>query len=309
MDSYSVLVPSRMTNAEDAVSAFGALGVATVVVNSTTVNAGGCRLKVAGRAHPTPAEAAEIGGSADLVVADRLSAAARTRLNDAGVGWLDRRGHLRLHRPGLIIDAAVPPLVAAPVRRSGTLGETGLDIAVTLLCEPDRAWGVNELARHIGRSPGRVSELLGALRDQGLVTPARTPIVPELFWAAAGDWRPRWMPLLALPEDPGIVRVSGGRAAAALGASLVLSADWPLELYVADSWTLRHLVAEPPIGRVRAMGASCPSRAAVRRAPSGHRSGLPLAHPVVVALDLAQDRARGGETLEAWTPTGYARVW
>jgi hypothetical protein len=36
----------------------------------------------------------------------------------------------------------------------------------------------------------------------------------------------------------------------------------------------------------------------------------PLAHPVFVALDLAQDTGRGREILDAWTPPErWARVW
>jgi len=39
--------------------------------------------------------------------------------------------------------------------------------------------------------------------------------------------------------------------------------------------------------------------------------GFAVAHPVVVALDLAHDRARGREIVEAWDPgdLGVARVW
>ena len=35
----------------------------------------------------------------------------------------------------------------------------------------------------------------------------------------------------------------------------------------------------------------------------------PVAHRVVVALDIAQDRARGLEALEQWQPEGIARAW
>ena len=35
----------------------------------------------------------------------------------------------------------------------------------------------------------------------------------------------------------------------------------------------------------------------------------PWAHPVVIALDLAQDLARGREILEDWDPQGFRRVW
>lgn len=290
-------------------AAFGALGVDAEAVDANTVKAGAHRFRLAVAAHPTPAEASEIGGPADLVLADRLSTAARERLNDAGVGWLDRRGHLRVRRPGLVIDSDLPRLMPPPARWRNTLGETGLDIALTLLSEPERTWGSNELAHHLHRSQGRVSEILGGLRDQGLVTPATTPVVPELFWATADQWRPRWVPLSAVPEDADGVRLSGGRAAVALGAGLVVTADWPLELYFEDAWTLRGLAAEAPRGRVRVAGAACPSPAALRLAPARKYKGFPLAHPVVVAIDLAQDRARGREVLEGWNPPGYTRVW
>lgn len=40
-------------------------------------------------------------------------------------------------------------------------------------------------------------------------------------------------------------------------------------------------------------------------------SGIQLAHPVVVALDLAHVRARGREMVEQWDPSplGVTRVW
>ncbi len=302
-------MPARTSNAAELVGVFRALGINARSIDATTVEAGGHRFRLAVAAHPTPAEASEIGATADLVLADRLSIAARECLNDAGVGWLDRRGHLRVHRPGLVIDSDLPRLAPPSARWSNTLGETGLDIAVTLLSEPERPWGVNELAHHLHRSQGRVSEILGGLRDQGLVTPATTPLVPEMFWATADQWRPRWMPLSAGPEDADGVRLSGGRAAVALGAGFVLTGDWPLELYFEDAWSLRGLAAEAPSGRVRVAGAACPSPAALRLAPARKHKGFPLAHPVVVALDLAKDRARGREVLESWSPPGYTRVW
>ncbi|HXQ59522.1 MAG TPA: hypothetical protein VN799_05470, partial [Acidimicrobiales bacterium] len=39
-----------------------------------------------------------------LVVADRISDVARQRLSDAGVAWLDRRGHLWIRAPGLFVN-------------------------------------------------------------------------------------------------------------------------------------------------------------------------------------------------------------
>src|ERR1700685_1176137 len=97
-----------MTNVDEIVAVFARLGVEAAAVDTRTVALAGHRFRVATAAHPTPAEAEELTGSADMGVADRVSAAARERLDDAGVGWLDRRGHLRVVAPGLIIDTDVP---------------------------------------------------------------------------------------------------------------------------------------------------------------------------------------------------------
>jgi hypothetical protein len=52
--------------------------------------------------------------------------------------------------------------------------------------------------------------------------------------------------------------------------------------------------------------------AAVRRRVDLDKSPVewPLAHPLFVALDLAQDVGRGREVLDRWTPdTRWPRVW
>ncbi|MBU6215903.1 MAG: hypothetical protein KGR17_04805, partial [Acidobacteria bacterium] len=65
------------------------------------------------RAHPTPADLNQLvqehrRRSPAVVVADRISEPGRGVLRDAGWGWLDRRGHVRLWASGARIDSAVP---------------------------------------------------------------------------------------------------------------------------------------------------------------------------------------------------------
>ncbi|MDA8400832.1 MAG: hypothetical protein ACYDEP_14305 [Acidimicrobiales bacterium] len=66
--------------------------------------------------------------------------------------------------PGVFVNADVAPSVVPPPRVVGALSGTGFDVAVGLLTSPAEDVGVNELARRIHRSPGRVSEILSALR-------------------------------------------------------------------------------------------------------------------------------------------------
>jgi len=248
-----------------------------------------------------------------LVVADRISDVARQRLSDAGVAWLDRRGHLWIRAPGLYVNTHIPRTAAPPPPRVvDILSGTGFDVCLALLTSPDTPVGVNELARKIGRSPGRVSEILGALRRQGLVEGGNRPVVPELFWDAADRWRPRWIPLSTepKPEPAERYRLSGTVGALALGAPLAAGTNWP-QLYVADDADVAAIASAYGAsgGWTAAEIAVCPSTYALSMAPAVYRGGFPVATAVVVAFDLSLDKARGREILESWSPEGSLRVW
>jgi hypothetical protein len=47
-------------------------------------------------------------GVVPILVADEVPDPVRRDLDQRNVGWLDRRGHLRLSAPGLVVDAEVP---------------------------------------------------------------------------------------------------------------------------------------------------------------------------------------------------------
>jgi len=191
---------------------------------------------------------------------------------------------------------------------------TGLDVALGLLRFPLESRGVNQLAREIGRSPGRVSEILTALRRQGLVGADNLPITPELFWAVAEEWKPRWTPIPSPPppEPPERYRLTGTLGALALDVPLVVGAagTWP-RLYVADDVDLATVLGAygAVSGWTGSEVAVCPSRYGFAWKSSAHRDGYLVANQLVVALDLAQDRARGHEILEGWGPKEFARVW
>ncbi len=247
-----------------------------------------------------------------LLVADRISAPARDELNSSGIGWLDRRGHIRMRAPGLVIDADVPPLLSEPTDRVVELfSPTGCDVAIALLLAPTERLGTMELARRTGRSPGRVSELLAAMRSAGLVEPDGRPLMPDLFNALADDWSPRWYRLVAIPPPAPFLRLSGTLGALWHSAPIVATSDWPPEIYVDDRWNLRHVLSsmgladdEPAMASV----ALCPSLYGFS-VEAGMNEGFPVANHVVVALDLAQDPGRGREILDNWTPEGHTRVW
>jgi hypothetical protein len=257
----------------------------------------------------------EDGGSATIIVANRISTAAREELSRAGLAWFDRRGHLWVRAPGLFVNAEVSSGSAVPTRRVvSVFRATGLDVALALLVHPGEPQGVHAVARQIDRSPGRVSEILSELRSQGLVGSDNRPFVPELFWAAAEEWKPRWhpMPQAPPPDPPERFRLSGTLGAVSVGAPVAAgpAGGWP-RLYVADDTELATVVGAygAPSGWTGSEIAVCPSRYGFTLTSSKSRDGFLVANGLIIALDLARDRARGREILEGWNPQETVRVW
>ena len=259
------------------------------------------------------------GSHAPLVVSDRITSDARRVLEESGWSYLDRRGHLRLRAPGILVDTEIPP-TSTPTQESDPreplAGAAGLAVAYRLLVLPDQP--VTPTKSGTGFAPSTISVALRRIRDAGLVDSEGRPIVPELFWALAERWRPRrrWLAQAPDPSEAGSDpaasgwRLTGTSAAVELGAPVVVSGS-PLDFYVPGPAALtialrRHGLAPDPA--VAAASVAVPPVSAVTSEPASRRAaGWPLAHPVAVALDLAQDRGRGREILQDWNPV--ERVW
>jgi hypothetical protein len=281
-------------------------------------------------AHPASIQAMR------LLVADRIVAAARDALNQAGWGWLDLRGHLHLTGPGVLVDTAVPPLDRTTTRQvTNPFGGTvALEVASSLLINPDQPPSVRRLAADLGRAPSSVSAALRGLRAADLLNANQTPAVPELFWELVAAWHPasalvaRFEPeiddaAIAGPlgtnfADPhGTIgwALTDTRAAVAYGAPVGTRADYPPDFYVPDQATAHRaqlLLGVPVASSVRAATVRIAPVSQVCGRRVARRSGArwPLAHPLFVALDLAGDQGRGREILDGWRPEGgFARVW
>ena len=246
-----------------------------------------------------------------VVVGDLIPQPTRAVLDEAGWGWLDRRGHLKLHHNEVWIDtsiAAVGP--AQSSSREPFSGDAGRAIAVTaLLRHPEALAGVRALARDLGVAGSTVSRALRALEAAGFVTRDHRAVVPELFWALAQSWKPQWVGLQQQPAglDISVVAV-GSRAAAALGGPISVTADYPLELVIPDQATgrvLRRQFGDAPAATAPARYTVAPW-AAVQH-PAAKVDEIPVAATVIVALSLANDPARGAEIVEAWNCD--ERVW
>ncbi|MGH3586741.1 MAG: hypothetical protein ACRDQ0_10500, partial [Pseudonocardia sp.] len=270
-----------------------------------------------------------------VVVADRITAEARQRLTRAGLGWLDLRGHLRLTGPGLLVDADVPASSAPVAERSGIVGDVGVELAALLLLDPGEPVGVRAAAAALSRAPSSISEAFRALNAAELVDVKRRPVVPELFWELASRWNPVSRDVASLPDlgrspENDALRLSVDEvgtttgwaltdtvAAAVFGAPVGMRADHPRDFYVPDQRTLRRAVqvlgpAIAPSSRLGRVRLAPTPMVCARRidATAWANERWPLANPLFVALDLAQDPGRGREILDGWTPMRpWHRVW
>lgn len=303
----------------DVADAVASLGI-DVQVDGDVLVVDGARLvpHLVGRAHPTPADLDQLVGRERsrlpaVVVADRISDAGRAVLREAGWGWLDRRGHLRLWAPGARVEAPLPPSAVSAGRPAPANAWTpvGLEIAVAALIDPATALTARRVAAITGRSVGATHELIGRFVELGLIgQKTHLPLLPELFWETSARWPDDgWIGLpvglVELAERVGgdhLVRVDE-RAATLGGARIAAAGDLPARCYVRSASALR---------RARSLGDRAePVRTWVRASPVGW---LPsnvaqsfdeahpwhVAHPIVCALRLAADPSRGREIVEAW---------
>jgi hypothetical protein len=274
------------------------------------------------------------GDAMGVIVADRITAGGRADLNRAGWSWLDLRGHLRLMGPGVFVDAEIPALTSPGPDRQGLSGRVGIELAALLLLDPAERIGVRAAAAALSRAPSSISETFTALETADLVDEDRRPVVPDLFWALAERWKPVGQDLANAPGDgrgrdeaalhlglDDVESTTGWAltdtvAASVYGAPVSMRAGHPPDFYVPDQSTLRR--AARLLGSAPSSSRACRVRVApvplvcARRvdATAWAREEWPLAGPLFVALDLAQDPGRGREILDAWTPgKRWNRVW
>jgi len=268
-----------------------------------------------------------------LVVADRVTDAARRLITERRCGYLDLRGRLALRTDRFVIDAEVEPVVERAERARALSGKVGLEVATSLLTQPHRSVTVRELSRGLGRSPSTVSEVLAALRRDELTDANNAVMDSRLFWQVADRWSTPRTPIakLPVPGDPSLTQplrlglddvdkpgwaLTDSVAAAAYGAPMAFRPGQVLDFYVPDLTVVRRattlLGTASDASQARATVRAAPVPAVVQRRVDLDTNPVewPLAHPLFVALDLAQDVGRGREILDDWTPDSkWARVW
>lgn len=301
-----------LTEALDSVgvSTIPARGAADLIVRNPEGKPLELRVKATSRVDPMHARRyleQRPGHGVLVVVADELTHAAQVELRGAGVGFLDRRGHLYLRDASLHLDLEVEPAPRFRQTRSTRdpiRGGAGITVASALLLHAGEAIGVRDLARRTGLPVSTTSKALAPMRDAALVADGKA-LTPELFWALAEAWSPDRSALAERPPD-GTGVLGGTVAAVELGAPVAVAADVPPDLYVTGATDVRRLEQRHGTTSGRSRHASI----AIEPTPLVTATAVnQRAHPLFVALDLAQDRSRGREILDAWHPTEARRVW
>jgi hypothetical protein len=271
-------------------------------------------------------------GRYKILIGRRISSDVRTGLAQRGIGFFDGRGRLRIWHHPVLVDAevaGVAPGLSEPSGPDFAIPST-MDVALAVL-EGVVAAGIRSSAAIMGRSPGTVSKQLAVLRVAQLVDESGHPTIPDLFDAVLEEWKPTRLPLAEMPR-PGGGLVNGRlelgfddnaargwvladtAAAAAWGAPIVRAGDAPPDFYVPEVTVVgeaRTLLGTAAFGSHACTISVAPCPIVCRRR---YKRGqvFPAPSPVVAALDLASDRARGRETLDLWSENLSAevrRVW
>lgn len=159
-----VVEPAQRTHEGDVIIRAGDVAVVVELKARRHTNAAGAQQVIA--------DARELPGNTHLVVvAQSITEDAREQLTQAGVGFIDATGAIRLNLPGLFVrrDGQRPDHPARTTTQGITLSGRAGAAAQALLREPARLWTVNDLAHHANVSVGLVHRLFIRLETEGLL--------------------------------------------------------------------------------------------------------------------------------------------
>jgi hypothetical protein len=139
------------------------------------------------------------GNATTVWVLSTRDRAAAPRLREREESFVELRGSVHLVLPWLLVDreGLKPPRMMSTAVTTNPFSDRNSLVLRLLLDDPERAWGIRELAAEAGVSPGTASKVLRRLSMEGLAdAPAgrqpvrlRDPQQVLRRWARAYDWQ------------------------------------------------------------------------------------------------------------------------
>ena len=268
---------------------------------------------------------ARVAGATLLVAAPVLDAGLRRALREDGISHADLGGTLFLQAPGVAV-LVEGKRRHAPIRAGGSEPNPFADRASlvlrALMREPERAWGVRELASSVGISAGLASQTVAELTRRGYAAEQGGRLVLADAVSALADWaeqtpwpKSRMRSFVAPFDEPDelsleawrvVERVSPGRTALTQLAALDVYAPHvvghgQVHLYCAHEdfeAAAAGLAASLYAAPVRQGGNLHLVRPSARRATGFDarvRDGVRVVSPVQLFLDLLAYPVRGSE--------------
>lgn len=278
-------------------------------------------LKAAGLSVPYPSGLKRLLSSdpdLDLVVVERAPKGFRKAAREAGLSYLDLSGRGHVVAPGLVYVAS-PHVDWAKLNpsRSAPFAPKASRVVRILLSDPARQWRLSEIAELAELNPGNVHRALAALVDRGVVERDEDSYVlvdPGSLLEAWADQHQSPRDRIWLRHD-GDVRRLVREVVELLDGNAVVSGEFAAEElapYLPAESAIVHALAPDALSALERLESAVPrlSRGVgpgdvvVDAADAGYgafrevKKKLPLAAPVQVYVDLADDRGRGREAAE-----------
>jgi IclR helix-turn-helix domain/Transcriptional regulator, AbiEi antitoxin, Type IV TA system len=254
----------------------------------------------------------------ELLVVERAPRGLREAAEKLNLSFLDLAGRGRVITPRMVYVATpLPDLGRVGNAPTSPFASKSSRVARVLLSDPARNWRLSDIALLSHLNPGNVHRTLASLVDRGMVERDEDAYVV----ADPGSLLEAWADQYQLPRDRIWLRIEGelrefvDQVVRRLDGEGVVSGELAAEALAphlpAESAIVHCLDAErfaqlPPGQAARPLprfGVSS-GEVLVDLADEGYgefrleRNGLPLASPVQVYIDLAQDRGRGREAAE-----------
>ncbi len=140
------------------------------------------------KAHKAMAYASKVDGAVPMIMAPYISSRRQEFLRDLGVAYMDLSGNVFIRHKSIHVDRRG---FGNRFREKRSVGDPFSDrasLALRVLIESRRSWGLRELAQKAGLSPGYASKVVRRLEELGYVSRSQEGIKLHDARSLLDDW-------------------------------------------------------------------------------------------------------------------------